>query len=231
MKIQSWLPYFSGFYNSFWEFDENDYRMEWDYINGIREENGLLPLETCPNFDIDTEKQCKNVGEYYCEKIEEKLKEYELNMRISFEEMYSPREYNFSTDSINCTYILSKKTYKKLIAIIEKYKVDFHNFIHDRYTSCSGFMSYYSNNGYDWISDLKTYPDMPNSEITHKFGQVINFVIYILECETYNDIDYSNFSQGLDMSLCEEFREEYYLSEYIKDDYTNYMEKDIKDNN
>ena len=96
MKIKTYLPIFSGFYNTIWEFDYN-------YINEDilqqRIEKGLysdLNIE----IDIDNQSYENDIASLLCDVIKENLSDY-IN-DIKFENVYNPSRYNFSNDSINC---------------------------------------------------------------------------------------------------------------------------------
>src|ERR1035438_8942967 len=95
--IESYLPVFTGFYNTQFEPNEDsvieepysweDYDFEYD------------------TYRIDMAKAC-------CNAIERELKS--LGITIDYQSIYSPKEYNFSTDSINVKYRLSKNSAKLL---------------------------------------------------------------------------------------------------------------------
>lgn len=71
-------------------------------------------------------------------------------LNATFEEMTSPREYNFETDRVFITVPLA--TVKKLYAASKKDKhVELAKEIKKRCTSYDGFYSFYSNNLDDWL--------------------------------------------------------------------------------
>jgi len=86
----------------------------------------------------------------------------DLALGLAFEEMTSPREYNFQTDRIFATVPL--KTVRALFAVS---KADGHKslsaVLEDRHTSRSGFHSWYSNDLDTWLS--KPVGDWDHNEL------------------------------------------------------------------
>jgi hypothetical protein len=68
------------------------------------------------------------------------------NIRIVFEELVSPKEYNFTTDRIFVT--IARKSLAKIIQLVKGERLN--NKAREMFTSRSGFISYYSNNISDW---------------------------------------------------------------------------------
>jgi len=69
---------------------------------------------------------------------------------LKFQELSSPREYNFTTDRIFCT--LDVEEVKEIFSKVGKEKLD--EKIHERFTSRSGFISFYRNSLEDWPEDV-----------------------------------------------------------------------------
>ncbi len=97
MTTETFLPCFPGFYGTIFEFDNEDQELE--YINEKRAEAGLPTIGyddvKWKYHDYHIEVSKKAVGY-----IETKLNELGLECKLTFREMKSPREYNFSTDVI-----------------------------------------------------------------------------------------------------------------------------------
>lgn len=135
VKIQ--IP-FSGFYES---------------IHGGEGSNIDRALEDGFNYDYETQEEkevpdiwgadydykaieleyCKNYVEAFGDKFE---------LTLTFDEMTSPREYNFSTDRIFC--LIPREQIDKIRKEVEKHE-KYSAYIKDRFTSYDGFMSFYSN--------------------------------------------------------------------------------------
>jgi hypothetical protein len=68
------------------------------------------------------------------------------NIRIVFEELVSPKEYNFTTDRVFVT--IDRKSLAKIIRLVKGERLN--NKAREMFTSRSGFISYYSNDVSDW---------------------------------------------------------------------------------
>tara|TARA_Y100001937_G_C7014084_1_gene282336 strand:+ start:21 stop:629 length:609 start_codon:yes stop_codon:yes gene_type:complete len=163
-KIETFLPLFPGFYGTIFEPYEDS---EIEHINDLRNDKGLddIGYDDCEwNYDDYNER----VAERCVDFVEWELKEMEL--KFTYQGIQSPRFYNYSNDSINVEIEL--KDMDKIIQYLNENEDEFRQHIKERYTSCSGFISHYSNNSDDWIDDLK-------SEVTlsHKLGAILEFIL------------------------------------------------------
>jgi hypothetical protein len=68
------------------------------------------------------------------------------NIKFVFEELVSPKEYNFTTDRIFVT--IDRKSLAKIIRLVKGERLN--NKAREMFTSRSGFISYYSNDVSDW---------------------------------------------------------------------------------
>ena len=184
MKVQTFLPVFNGFYNTLFE-DLIDNATEFA-IDNHNETNGTVLNYDDFDFDFITLKN--EICKYAASKIEEKLNEIGINCTINFETLISPREYNFDNDSINIE--INFKKFSQVIEILERNYNLFTQYIKDNYTSCSGFISSYSNYSSDWMEDLKNVAENE----THKVGAVLDFILQ--EVEEYKP-------ENLYFELCE----------------------------
>lgn len=177
MKVQTFLPVFNGFYNTLFE----------DLINNVvdgtieyhNEQNNTDLVYDDFNFNFDSINQeiCKDA----VSKIEEKLNEIGINCTIKYENLVSPKYYNFSNDSINIE--INFKKFSQVIEILNQNFDSFAQYIKDNYTSLDGFISSYSSNASDWMEDL-----IENAENeAHKVGAVLDFILQ--EIEEYKDED------------------------------------------
>ena len=122
-KVETWLPVFPGFYGTWYEPDETN---EIEYINQERQENGLteLPYDM---IEFDYEEYENNVSQSACEVIESKLSKYIT--KIVFQNLSSPREYNFTNDSINCEVWLTSENEKTILSFLENNKKEFADYL------------------------------------------------------------------------------------------------------
>lgn len=190
MKIKTYLPVFTGFYNNIFFNPDNDLSREIEEINQIRSEKGLEEItENDATWDytswtIDSAKHC-------CEKIE---KSADFIKAVKFESVQSPKEYNFTNDSINCEIDSQIKPLKDFIC---ENLEDFEDFIKDRYTSCSGFISYYSNDSSLWLKQI-------NKKCLEKDGHILGTLLnfYFLD-----NISEDNISEDRPQLFVDNFEE------------------------
>ena len=187
-KIETYLPVFTGFYNTIFEPDET---FEIDYINELRAEKGLKPLEF-DAFEFDYRTYENDVSKCCCEVLEAELSDFIEN--IKFQALQSPKYYNYSNDSINCEITIN---INKIMKYLKDNETDWNNYLKENYTSCSGFVSSYDN-----------YADSPdwskNAIISggHQLGAVLNFIC------VQNDITQETLYYGIEAYLnCINFSE------------------------
>lgn len=156
MKATTFLPLFTGFYGSTW--DDVDFYGEDEYYK--------LPDDKCfddfVNWPLYHQAICKKM----CEFIEGELRPFVSN--IDFVAMHSPKFYNFENDEIVCEINFDKQ-------IVQQYLLsnfeEFSAYIVDRYTSRDGFISYHSNDPFEWLDNWT------NNDNMHRIGAVLNFIL------------------------------------------------------
>lgn len=178
-EIKTFLPVFTGFYNTIWQYD---YDNIFDGVNNERKNKNLKEID----FDllkIDYEQYENDIAIALCDILKELLKDYVNN--ITFENIYNPKTYNFSTDSINCIIEPKKDNISKFIY---EHKKDFIEYLKQNYTSCDGFWSHYSNNFQDWAENTENFTDF--SKNSHYLGSILQFIFNMLDYDILNDIYY-----------------------------------------
>jgi hypothetical protein len=139
--FQTWCPLFPGFYWSVFEYDKEErdiesyneeYKTDYDY----------------DDFDWDYADYHKRVSIAFVNKLESELKYYLPDIEIGFEELRSPREYNFANDSIN---VIVRLDLKDLLKLISDRKEAATKHFKDTYTSYDVFISFHSNDVNDWL--------------------------------------------------------------------------------
>lgn len=177
MKVQTFLPVFNGFHNTLFE-NLIDNAAEFA-IDDYNEQNNTNLVYDDFNFNFDSIMQeiCKDA----VSKIEEKLNEIGVNCSIKYDTLISPREYNFSNDSINIE--INFKKFSQVIEILEQNFDSFSQYIKDNYTSRDGFISNHSSYASDWMEDLRENTENE----AHKVGAVLDFILQ--EIEDYKDED------------------------------------------
>ena len=162
--IETFLPVFPGFYNTIFEpFVEP----EIDYINEKRIALGLPEIDF-DEIDFDFKTYMIGVGKQCCDTIERELKYIFPEILIEFQEIKSPKEYNFTNDSINCAITINIDS---LMGYLVNHSDEFQKYTHERYTSRSGFVSFYSDGYKDWIEYLKS-----GNRLSHVIGSCLDFV-------------------------------------------------------
>lgn len=218
-NIKTFLPIFNGFYNSIWQFDD-DYVMS--NINDTRQGKNLKNIEM-DNMDINYRQYETDISMELCDIVQRKLSDYIHN--IEYENVYSPKEYNFSSDVINCIITPNIDNIKKFIY---EHKKEYAEYLENKYTSYDGFMSSYSNKFDVWEADTEKFNNLGIN--SHCLGSILEFISDILsinELNLYYDIitnmdlmEYiNNIEQCFDSVACDK------CQKFIED--TNIL-KDIK---
>lgn len=214
-KIKSWLPVFPGFYNTIFEY--NNEHSDIDYFNELREDKKLIGKVEFDHIKFDYDSYNNDVADSCCNVLECGLNEFVL--KIDFEHVSSPREYNFVNDSINCTYTLTSENFNNIKSFIKNHLVEFKQYLKNTYTSYDGFISFYSNNIKEWKVTKKLL-----KEDSHILGSILEFICQVKKISQeslyYDGEFYMTFLNQEDLiskhicSYCNEFIED---SETIKE--------------
>jgi hypothetical protein len=167
-NIESFLPVFNGFYGTHFEPDE---------------ESTIESPYTWDDYEFDYVGYRTNVSLACCDAIENKLNDIGIKgVTIKYQNLSSPREYNFANDSINVKYKLTDTAVKAINSYLIDNKEAFTTYIKNRYTSRDGFMSWHSNDANDWLNDKLS----DKKELSHAFGAVLEFIFENEGYEAYN---------------------------------------------
>ena len=158
-KLESTIP-FDGFYESFIS-DDIDHQIgqqiEWDcdiYDLNEDEQQVLDDSYLSVNRSYFYNQIAEDYANFYIDALNERLKGFTLKATYKF--FTSPREYNFSTDrifiEIEENHIIDFIKY-----IIKNYKKELEKKIEDRFTSRSGFNSFYKNSLDLWPQDYSKW--------------------------------------------------------------------------
>ena len=158
-KLESTIP-FCGFYNSIIDADiENEidsltqYYSESYELNDNEEQllsNSFLSVNN-NNFYNEI---CKDYVSFYIDKLNERIKDFTL--KGTYKCFISPKEYNFETDRIFIE-IEENHCIDFIKYIIKNYKKELDKKIKERFTSRSGFISFYENNLESWTNNYKEW--------------------------------------------------------------------------
>jgi len=204
-KLETTIP-FEGFYNSFISADiENEidsltqYYSESYELNDNEEQllsNSFLSVNN-NNFYNEI---CKDYVSFYIDKFNERFKDFTL--KATYKCFISPKEYNFETDRIFIE-IEENHCIDFIKYIIKNYKKELDKKIKERFTSRSGFISFYENNLKSWTNNYKEWD-----------CNMIGTCFELFDIEEDEDIVYS-------------LRE--YLSETISENLYNTLDQEGKD--
>jgi hypothetical protein len=189
-NIETYAPIFTGFYGSHW--DEPDFYGEAEYFG--------LP-ENFPFWDYFNWGDYKEaLSKAFCDKIEHYMSDF--IERIDYESLSSPKYYNFTNDSINCTIRPKKKAIQEYIYAN---KPAFEKYLEDHLKSRDGFISSHSYSFYDWEEDTKKFLHFDKKHDYQGFN--LGFVLdFIAENEEIT----SEIFYDVEVYISEFFTEEFY---------------------
>lgn len=176
-KTETYLPVFTGFYETIFEPDADSEIYE---INQIRQEKGFeeIDFNDC-NFNYKEYKE--NVCIDCTEFLGKEFKRLNVIESIEFQKLYSPSFYNFENDTVHVLIEFSEQNIKNIDKILHDNYERFKKYIKNKYTSYDGFMSFHSDNCDNWLMDITdTLQDM------HKAGSILDFICIL---EDINEMD------------------------------------------
>jgi len=103
-------------------------------------------------YDQDYGTEYKDLELEYCEGYTAAFAEA-VGVALTFKEMTSPREYNFTTDRIFCT--VSAADVERLKAELDLEAMA--ALVKDHFTSYDGFLSFYSNSYDEWLNQAEPF--------------------------------------------------------------------------
>ena len=158
-KLESTIP-FDGFYNSYISSDiEHQIELDTEYYSELYDLNEFEQELLCNSFlNINSYKFynqiAKDYTNFYIDALNERLKGFTLKATYNY--LKSPTEYNFETDRIFIE-IEENHCIEFIEHIVKNYKKELEKKIEDRFTSRSGFISFYKNNIDLWTKDFKEW--------------------------------------------------------------------------
>ena len=188
--VGSWLPLFLGFYSTWCEYDDQRatedlyYQIDEKELSEL-EKNELKELVSNELWSGDAIYEDVKLWKFQIAENFIKLIKSELApkflLNVEFEEIKSPKEYNFVTDSINCKYTLSEENIQNVKDFINEKAGLWEEYLERHYKSRDGFSSYYSYwpESEDWKDISECLSD------SHKCGSIMQFISEIV-------IDYDN---------------------------------------
>lgn len=180
-KFNTWCPLFPGFYGTHFEYDNED-----NDIESYNEENKTdLNWD---DFEWNYKEYRERVSKAFVNRLERELEDI-FPVKMTFQQLSSPKEYNFYNDSI---WVSVEVDLDKLIEKVRKDYKSSAEYFKNKYTSCSGFISFHSPHLEMWID--KEYI---LKEPGHRVGALLDClcsqhfsyddIIYWTEGENYID--------------------------------------------
>lgn len=146
--IELTIPGFSGFYESIWYAGMAD-------EGERRREDGLKYWDHWCWNEHTMDRFANVYSDEYLSLVNRVLG---LHLKKDGEgRMYSPKEYNFSTDKIYFNVNLSEADVKRIIKLMKKHIAYVAKKVYDNHTSCSGFISFMSNDCSEWMDEELYY--------------------------------------------------------------------------
>lgn len=172
---------FTGFYESWYSYELNN--VEEQEVEHFCEKNEYIDKDWLANemwrFQ-DISKAEAVICPEYVEAFNDFIFEtFDLQLGLTFSDMSSPKEYNFTTDRIFAH--ISDEAMCTLFNRVQEYGL-LEKTIKQRFTSRDGFISFYSNRLEDWLCK-------PLSEWDHN---ELGTLLYALVADD-NDFDYNMF--------------------------------------
>ena len=164
-KLESTIP-FDGFYESFISADiDHQIEFEIEYYSELYDLNESEEELLCNSFlNINSYKFynqiAKDYTNFYIDDLNAKLNyaypDQGFTLKATYKCLESPREYNFKTDRIFIE-IEENHAVDFIKHIVQNYKKELEQKIEDRFTSRSGFISFYKNSIDLWTKDFKEW--------------------------------------------------------------------------
>ena len=174
--IKTWCPVFPGFYNTIFEMNDND--MYEDIAERLNEHGSFTPStmfngKLYDYLPLDIAKWEYDYAKDIVDAVHNELDIAGIvDMRM--EKLYSPKEYNFSNDSIDIELDVDINVFRE--SLLKICRMDgFDDYIKGKYTSCSGFISSYSNDAEDWIKLVLDDAWIDDNE--HIVGSILQYYL------------------------------------------------------
>lgn len=173
-KIETWLPVFSGFYGTIWgpdsEIESAIYSGDlpkdcewWKHFN-----NAGYMATCCRGF-------CKYAPNYI-------PKQFAV-ASFEFQEVRSPREYNFTNDACNIAVELDCEQFGKAFAeyiSTDENLAAFESYLVSHYKSCDGFISFHPHTVDEWREQTdgwKKFDPEVRHFGKHALGSLLQFIM------------------------------------------------------
>lgn len=174
---KTWLPVFPGFYGTSFDADSAYGYEEESIREHIKPEEladcmieNLYRSEAGDKFFREYQ---ESVARQSTELIESELKNLGLVESVEFEQVVSPKEYNFVNDAIDVTFTITPENLLKIKKFIAENFKQWKIYLKERYTSYDGFISFHSTDPGDeeWLIENAIRD-------SHNAGSLLEFICF-----------------------------------------------------
>ena len=170
------LPFFPGFYESTLYNSDTEYRAieeEVEYYTcDLREEHPEYQGITEDDLEFDYEAYKKDIMDNFISAFEDNAPD--IVESVEFDELVSPKYYNFSTDRLFC-WVTFSEDWK---AVMRKFMLDNYDLLKDHikevWSSRDGFCSFTSNDIDEWFG--KIFDEEDPTYIGIMLGYMMRFI-------------------------------------------------------
>lgn len=220
---------FTGFYQGIWDQGENEYGAMQMLKYGDYDDIETLEFIEYWGFGEDyREKVMKEYAERYVAFVNDVLG---TNFTLTFQSLWSPKEYNFQTDKVFCDVEIEDfdglvdRLVKMVSTDLDLYNV-MRKTIHENHTSCSGFISFMDNDIDEWFGLIQ------GPENTTYISYFIAYLVNAIQpgsLRQLNEDIYGYVSENTDWHLpvpeTDEAKEEHQLYSEHRDTYTEFLKE------
>lgn len=219
---------FTGFYQGIWDQSENEWIKTHEMKYGDYEDFESLHMIEDWGFP---ENYHEEVGKLFAEEYVDMVNEVlGLNVKLIKSDVSSPREYNFRTDEIYATIEIDDydAMIERLssIASAPAYRTELADIIKKNHSSCSGFISFMSNDIEEWFGLITD----PGND--HYVSYMIGYLMYLLDTarfEYFNENMYDYVECCTDLHcvnpITDIAKDEWNLYEQFGSLYTKYADE------
>lgn len=151
MKTTIRLPFFPGFYESWLENSDTSYWAIKEELDYYHEELGRAEL-TEDDLDFDNKAYEKDVCDAFIEVWKGSAPDFVES--VEFDELWSPKYYNFDTDHLYAKIELADDWKEKMKAFMDAHWLELGVKIDEEWSSRDGFISFMENRIDDWPAKL-----------------------------------------------------------------------------
>lgn len=178
------LPFFAGFYESVYENSDTEYWLIDEEVCWYKDNKDM---DVSPDdFEMDYSARRKAICERFCEVIKNYTPDF-VNS-VTFDELVSPKYYNFETDRIYANIELEDGWEDKIKEFIDTNKEWLRPIIKEEWSDRDGFWSYMSNDVDEWENKIIVEDDarylgtMIRYMMMHDFKEDSYDCISLVEC-------------------------------------------------